>query len=119
MAFARRADAGGIDSLWVTEDPDGWDAFALLGAMSQQTSRIRLGTGVTNPYLRHPDLMAASIATLDRLAPGRAFLGLGRGQPEWYEHGLGMEVGRPLERVEETIGLVASVGVHRRCLDRR
>jgi 5,10-methylenetetrahydromethanopterin reductase len=106
MAFARRADAGGIDSLWVTEDPDGWDAFALLGAMSQQTSRIRLGTGVTNPYLRHPDLMAASIATLDRLAPGRAFLGLGRGQPEWYEHGLGMEVGRPLERVEETMDLL-------------
>lgn len=106
MAFARRVDAGGIDSIWVTEDPDGWDAFALLGAMSQQTSRIRLGTGVTNPYLRNPDLIAASIATLDRLAPGRAFLGLGRGQPEWYEHGLGMERGRPLERVEETIDLL-------------
>jgi 5,10-methylenetetrahydromethanopterin reductase len=106
MALARRIDAGGIDSLWVTEDPDGWDAFALLGAISQQTSRIRLGTGVTNPYLRHPDLIAASIATLDRLAPGRAVLGLGRGQPEWYERGLGMEIGRPLARLEETFDLL-------------
>jgi 5,10-methylenetetrahydromethanopterin reductase len=106
MALARRLDEGGIDSLWVTEDPDGWDAFALLGAISQQTSHIRLGTGVTNPFIRHPDLIAASIATLDRLAPGRAFLGLGRGQPEWYERGLGMEVGRPLTRVEETFDLL-------------
>jgi 5,10-methylenetetrahydromethanopterin reductase len=106
LSFARRIDEGGIDSLWVTEDPDGWDAFALLGAISQHTSRIRLGTGVTNPYLRHPDLIAASIATLDRLAPGRAFLGLGRGQPEWYERGLGMDVGRPLNRLEETFDLL-------------
>ncbi len=106
MALARRVDDGGVHSLWVTEDPDGWDAFALLGAISQHTTRIRLGTGVTNPYLRNPDLIAASITTLDRLAPGRAFLGLGRGQPEWYEHGLGMDIGSPLGRVEETIDLL-------------
>lgn len=106
MELARRADAGGIDSFWVTEDPDGWDAFALLGAISQQTTRMRIGTGVTNPYLRHPDLIAASVATLDRLAPGRAFLGLGRGQPEWYERGLGMTPGSPLGRVSETIDLL-------------
>src|SRR5690349_12068392 len=87
MELARQVDDGGVDSLWVTEDPDGWDAFALLGAISQRTSRIRLGTGVTNPYFRNPDLIAASVATLDRLAPDRSFLGLGRGQPEWYEHG--------------------------------
>lgn len=112
MALARRADAGGIDSFWVTEDPDGWDAFALLGAISQKTSRIRLGTGVTNPYLRHPNLIAASVATLDRLAPGRAFLGLGRGQPEWYERGLGMTPGSPLGRVAETIDLLRQWEAH-------
>jgi 5,10-methylenetetrahydromethanopterin reductase len=106
LTLAQRADAGGFDSLWITEDPDGWDAFGLLGAISQRTSRIRLGTGVTNPYLRHPNLIAASVATLDRLAPGRAFLGLGRGQPEWYERSLGMEAGSPLGRLEETISLL-------------
>ncbi len=106
LELAERADAGGIDSLFLTEDPDGWDAFALLGAISQRTERIQLGTGVVNPYHRNPNLIAASIATLDRLAPGRAVLGLGRGQPEWYEHALGMETGRPLERVRETIDLL-------------
>jgi 5,10-methylenetetrahydromethanopterin reductase len=106
IELAELADAAGFDSLWVIEDPDGWDAFGLLGAISQRTSRIQLGTGVTNPYLRHPNLIAASIATLDRLAPGRAFLGLGRGQPEWYERSLGMEIGKPLARLEETISLL-------------
>jgi 5,10-methylenetetrahydromethanopterin reductase len=106
LELARRADAGGIDSLWAIEDPDGWDAFAVLAAIAQNTQRIRLGTGVTNPYLRHPNLIAASIATVDRLAPGRVFLGLGRGQPEWYERALGIEIGRPLARLEETIALL-------------
>ncbi|MCA9859159.1 MAG: LLM class flavin-dependent oxidoreductase [Thermomicrobiales bacterium] len=105
LALAQRADRAGFDALWVTEDPDGWDAFALLGAISQQTRQIQIGTGVTNPYMRHPNLIAASVATLDRLAPGRTFLGLGRGQPEWYERALGMEIGSPVRRLDETIAL--------------
>ena len=106
LQLAQRADDAGFDALWITEDPDGWDAFALLGAISQRTERICIGTGVTNPYLRHPNLIAASVATIDRLAPGRVFLGLGRGQPEWYERSLGMEIGSPLARLEETISLL-------------
>lgn len=106
LALVRRADEGGIDSVWLTEDPDGWDAFAVLGALSQHTTRIRLGTGVVNPYHRYPNLMSASITTLDRLAPGRVVLGLGRGQPEWYERALGMETGSPLEHLRETILLL-------------
>jgi 5,10-methylenetetrahydromethanopterin reductase len=50
--------------------------------------------------------MAAAVATLDRLSNGRAFLGLGRGQPEWYERALGVRVGKPLQVLEETIGLL-------------
>src|SRR5688500_19157686 len=62
----RTADELSFDSVWLTEDPDGWDAFAVLGAAARQTQSIRLGTGVTNPFLRHPNLIAASISTLDR-----------------------------------------------------
>ncbi len=102
----RAADRAGFDSVWVTEDPDGWDAFALLGAAARETSTIRLGTGVTNPYIRHPNLIAGSIATLDRLSGGRAFLGLGRGQPEWYRDALGMRVGSPLQAIERTVSLL-------------
>ncbi len=106
LDLAKLADRAGFDSLWLNEDPDGWDAFAVLGAIAMQTERLRLGPGVTNPYHRHPNLIAASLATLDRLSAGRAFLGLGRGQPEWYERAFGLERGNPLRRLEETIRLV-------------
>ncbi|HUZ02843.1 MAG TPA: LLM class flavin-dependent oxidoreductase [Thermomicrobiaceae bacterium] len=102
----RVADAAGLDSVWVSEDPDGWDAFAVLGAAARQTARVRLGTGVTNPYLRHPNLIAMSVATLDRLSDGRAFLGLGRGQSEWYTHALGVPAGKPVAALAETIDLL-------------
>lgn len=104
--FARAADRAGVDSFWLTEDPDGWDALAVLGAIARETDRIRLGTGVVNPYYRHPALIAASMSTLDALSDGRAFLGLGRGQPEWYERALGMEIGSPLAALGETFHLL-------------
>ncbi|HYI24016.1 MAG TPA: LLM class flavin-dependent oxidoreductase [Thermomicrobiales bacterium] len=106
IELARIADAAGIDSIWVMEDPDGWDAFAVLSAMARATKRIRLGTGVTNPYYRHPSLIAASISTVDLLSDGRAFLGLGRGQSEWYETALGMHVGKPVRALPEAIDLL-------------
>ncbi|MGB3328605.1 MAG: LLM class flavin-dependent oxidoreductase [Thermomicrobiales bacterium] len=105
IALARIAEQAGITSFWAMEDPDGWDAFAVLGAVARATERIQLGTGVTNPYYRHPSLIAASIATLDALSDGRAFLGFGRGQAEWYQRALGIAVGRPLRALAEAIDL--------------
>ncbi|MBA3274286.1 MAG: LLM class flavin-dependent oxidoreductase [Chloroflexia bacterium] len=106
VELARIADAAGIESIWLLEDPDGWDAFGVLGAMARVTERIRLGTGVTSPYYRHPSLLAASVSTLDLLSDGRAFLGLGRGQAEWFEQSLGMTIGKPVRALRETIALL-------------
>jgi 5,10-methylenetetrahydromethanopterin reductase len=106
IEVARIADRAGLDSLFVLEDPDGWDAFGVLNAIAAVTERIRLGTGVTNPYYRHPSLIAASVSTLDLISNGRAFLGLGRGQSEWYAHGMGMPYGKPVARLIETIDLL-------------
>lgn len=106
MELAQIAERAGVDSIWLLEDPDGWDALAVLGAMARLTERIRLGTCVVNPYYRHPSLIAASMSTLDMLSNGRAFLGFGRGQSEWYEIAMGMDVGKPTRRMAETINLL-------------
>ncbi len=100
------ADRGGFHSVWLSEDPDGWDAIAVAAAAAPRTERIYLGTGVTNPFLRHPIQMALALATLDRLTGGRAFLGLGRGQPEFYRFGLGIEAREPLVALAETLQLL-------------
>ncbi|MGH2532193.1 MAG: LLM class flavin-dependent oxidoreductase [Thermomicrobiales bacterium] len=106
VELARLADEAGLDSIWVSEDTEAWDAFAVLGALARETARIRLGTGVVNPFHRHPNLIAASVATLDHLSGGRAFLGLGRGQPEWYERALGVDADAPLARLDQTFDLL-------------
>ena len=106
LATAHAADAAGIDAIWASEDPEGWDAFVVLSAIATVTRSAALGTSVTSPYPRHPNLLAASVATLDRLSNGRAVLGLGRGQPEWHGKALGAEIGDPLVALRETIDLL-------------
>ena len=103
---ARVAGEAGIDAIWASEDPEGWDSFAILSAVAAVTDRAALGPGVVNPWHRHPNQIASSVATLDRLSGGRAFLGLGRGQVEWYRRALGIPARRPLAALEETIGLL-------------
>ena len=110
LAMARQADEAGFDTLWVSEDPDSWDAFAVLAAIAGVTERIRLGTAVVNPFLRHPASIAASAATLDRLSDGRAVIGLGRGQSEWLRAGLGIACERPVAALEETVALLRQWG---------
>ena len=106
LQVAQAADAAGIDAIWASEDPEGWDAFAVLSAIAAVTERADLGPSVTSPYPRHPNLLAASVATLDRLSGGRAVLGLGRGQAEWHRDALGSQIGDPLEALEETVALL-------------
>jgi 5,10-methylenetetrahydromethanopterin reductase len=74
--------------------------------LARETKTIRLGTCVTNPFLRHPNLIAASVATLDKISGGRAYLGIGRGQPEWYREALGVTMVDPLAAVRETVDLL-------------
>src|SRR3954465_14462120 len=62
----QQAEAFGFETAWASEDPDGGDAFAALGVLSRETTTISLGTGMTNPYFRSANLLAASIATLQR-----------------------------------------------------
>src|SRR3954462_10017277 len=53
------------------------DPYQFLAIASQQTSTIKLGTQVTNPLTRIAPVTANSTATLNALAPGRTFLGIG------------------------------------------
>jgi alkanesulfonate monooxygenase SsuD/methylene tetrahydromethanopterin reductase-like flavin-dependent oxidoreductase (luciferase family) len=77
---ARLAEAHGYDLLGIGDSPSlAHDPFLGLAIAAQNTSRIRLGTTVTNPQTRHPLILANCAASLARLAPDRAFLGLGIG----------------------------------------
>ena len=79
---ARRAEAAGYDTLWIADEKFYRDPWIVLTAVAGATSRVRLGTGVTEPYARHPALIAAAMATLAELVPERPLvIGLGAGGP--------------------------------------
>ncbi|TAJ20130.1 MAG: LLM class F420-dependent oxidoreductase [Dehalococcoidia bacterium] len=87
------------------EDPM-LEAYATLGFLAGQTSKVRLRTLVSGVTYRHPGLLAKIVSTLDVLSEGRAELGIGAA---WYERehrGLGVEfprVGERFRRLEETL----------------
>lgn len=70
----------GYDMAWVPDSQMIWsDCYAVMALAAQHTSRIRLGTGVAIPGTRIAPVTAHSIASINQIAPGRVFLGIGTG----------------------------------------
>src|SRR4051794_18315922 len=112
---AGEAEAAGFDGIVCSDHLQPWwepgesgHAWVWLGAAGQATS-IPLGTGVTPAGPRyHPVLIAQAWATLERLFPGRPFIGIGSGE-SLNESPLGAswpEVGAQIERMEEALELM-------------
>ena len=78
--FIQYAEELGFDRAWVGDSQMIWsDCYATLALAAHNTSRIKLGTGVAITGTRIAPVTAHSIATINAIAPGRTFLGLGTG----------------------------------------
>lgn len=104
VARARRAEALGYDAVWVADEKFYRDPWVVLAAMAGRTERVRLGTAVTEPYSRHPALIAMAVATLLELAPGRFTLGLGSGGPGFPPMGIVRR--RPTSALREAVTII-------------
>jgi coenzyme F420-dependent glucose-6-phosphate dehydrogenase len=89
LEYAVYAEEAGFDSVVVSDHLQPWRhtdghapfSFAWLAALAERTERVRLGTSVVTPTFRyHPVIVAQAMGTLDQLAPGRVFLGVGTGE---------------------------------------
>lgn len=70
----------GYDHGWAPDSQMIWsDSYATLALAAHHTSRIRLGTGVAIAGTRLAPVTAHSIASINKLAAGRVFLGIGTG----------------------------------------
>ena len=84
LDLAERVEELGFDSVWVGDSlfsKPRYEPIALLSAISQRTSRVRLGTACMVSSTRNPLYLALEWATLDQLSGGRTILGTGVGQP--------------------------------------
>ncbi|HYY54736.1 MAG TPA: TIGR03842 family LLM class F420-dependent oxidoreductase [Candidatus Dormibacteraeota bacterium] len=80
VALTKRAESAGFAYGWLFDSHVLWkDPYPLLTLMVQSTTRMRLGTCVTNPATREPSVTASTLAVLQSLSRGRMDLGIGRG----------------------------------------
>jgi len=117
VTLAERAEAAGFEFAVISDhyhpwlDRQGQSPFvwAVIGAISRVTHRLRLGTAVTCPSNRiHPAIIAQAAATAGALMPDRFFLGVGTGE-NLNEHIIARHWPEPpvrLEMLEEAVGVI-------------
>jgi 5,10-methylenetetrahydromethanopterin reductase len=70
----------GFGHLWLTDSSlHARNCYAYLTLAATRSSKLLIGTAVTNPATRHPAITAAAAATVDEIAAGRMILGIGAG----------------------------------------
>jgi 5,10-methylenetetrahydromethanopterin reductase len=77
---AQEIEAAGWDGMLVVDSQNlSGDPYVSLALAGAATTRIGLGTGVTNSVTRHAAATATAITSVNRISNGRAVLGIGRG----------------------------------------
>lgn len=85
---ARTAEAVGFEGIFFADSQlTTLDPFQVLSLCATQTSRLRLGTAVSNMVYRDPTVLANSAATVNEISDGRAILGMGTGDGPVYRLG--------------------------------
>ena len=79
---ARAAEDAGFTHLTLVDTPTmARDVHVMMMAAAEATDRIRIGQGVVDPRSIHPTVIANLSASINEIAEGRVFVGLGTGNP--------------------------------------
>ncbi|HVL51230.1 MAG TPA: TIGR03557 family F420-dependent LLM class oxidoreductase, partial [Actinomycetota bacterium] len=115
--YAVRAEEAGFTFALISDHFHPWIdtqghsplVWSVVGGIARETSKLRLGTGVTCPTVRiHPAIVAQAAATSASMMPGRFFLGVGSGE-NLDEHITGSrwpEAEVRLEMLEEAVEVI-------------
>jgi alkanesulfonate monooxygenase SsuD/methylene tetrahydromethanopterin reductase-like flavin-dependent oxidoreductase (luciferase family) len=99
-AVARAADDAGLEELWLWEDCFLEGGISAAAAALAWTERVRVGVGLLPVPLRNVAVTAMEAATLHRMFPGRAILGVGHGVQDWMGQ-VGARVESPVTLLRE------------------
>ncbi len=102
---SKLAEEVGVEYIWVTDHYNNRNVYATLAAIAYNTSKVKIGTGVTNPYVVNPCWTAAAIATIHEISGGRAILGIGAGDKITLES-IGIKWEKPLTAVKEAVEIM-------------
>ena len=100
VAWSARAEALGYEAVFIPESY--CDSLAYSLAVALATTRLKVGTAITNIYLRQPTLLAAEAAAVQEFSGGRLLLGVGVGHRAVNEP-LGIDMSDPLGKTRDVI----------------
>ena len=103
--YTIQAEKLGYDSIWITDHFNNRNVYVSLTMIANYTDRIKIGPGVTNPYLIHPVMTAQSVASLNEVAPGRVICGIGAGDRTTLDM-VGTPMKAPLRTVREAVEVI-------------
>ncbi|MFI7068299.1 LLM class flavin-dependent oxidoreductase [Kribbella sp. NPDC050124] len=115
VALAQLTEQVGLDLVTFQDHPYQprlMDAWTLLSVVAAQTQRVKVATNVANLPLRHPVVLARSVATLDLISGGRVELGLGAGgflDAVAANAGPRLTAGQSITALEEAIAIMREV----------
>ena len=101
--LARSAEKADYSRIWLGEDIFHREVFTYLSILVQATEKIRLGTGITSPYVRNLPVLASSAKAVSDLFRGRFMLGLGVGGLPEIEKLTGTRPKNTVETLEKTV----------------
>jgi F420-dependent oxidoreductase-like protein len=102
------AERLGWRSIWCSE-AYGSDSFTPLAWWGAATSRVQLGTAITQISARTPAATAMTAITMDHLSGGRFILGLGVSGPQGVEGWYSQPYAKPLARTREYIDIIRAI----------
>src|SRR5215207_7604595 len=108
LKYVQYAEAKGFEAVWQAESRLVRDAIVPMAAYAAVTEKIKVGSGVINNWTRNIGLLAATLLTLDDLAPGRIICGIGA----WWDplaKNVGIVRERPLTMMREVVTVVRAL----------
>ncbi|BAM70850.1 5,10-methylenetetrahydromethanopterin reductase [Methanothermobacter sp. CaT2] len=108
VKLVKLAEDVGFEYAWITDHYNNKNVYETLALIAEGTETIKLGPGVTNPYVRSPAITASAIATLDELSNGRATLGIGPGDKATFD-ALGIEWVKPVSTIRDAIAMMRTL----------
>ena len=103
--IARVAEDAGCQAFCAGEFADR-NAYVALAEMALSTTTAKVGTGVAYAFARSPFVHASAVRHVDKMAPGRVFLGLGSGTRRMNESWFAAPADRPLGRMGDMVGAI-------------
>lgn len=100
--LARQAESAGAAAFCAGEFAD-TGAYVTASEMAHQTSTARIGPGIAYAFARSPFVHAAAARHLNKIAPGRVFLGLGAGTGRMNRDWFGVDSSHPAPRMTELV----------------